>query len=217
MIHGFIKFSKLEHLKKMLIDGELYCNRIATIIKNEGKHWGDKFEGVNEIENYSQGKLSLFDENAKEYVSIPNIKRIQRLKRYKAKFNNILCLYTIDNFNIKNNHLIVDDRMKGYGENALIIYNPALFYKKIKNSCAELNIELCSQKVHYYNELNNQTKLTLFDKIKAFEGENEFRFLFETDGSKILKLNIGSMKDYAKIINTKDLINKVHPPKITNE
>ena len=217
MIHGFIKFSKLEYLQKMLIDGELYCNSVDSIIKNESEHWGDKFEGINEIENYPKGKLSLFDNVTKEYVSIPNVKRLQRLKRYKAKFNNILCLYTIDNFNIQNNQLIVDDRMKGYGESALIIYNPALFYRKIEKSCAKLNIELRSQKVHYYNELNNQNKLTLFDKIKAFEGENEFRFLFETDGSNILKLNIGSMKDYAKIINTEDIINKVHPPKISGD
>ena len=115
----------------------------------------------------------------------------------------------------KTNQLIIDERMKRYGENALLIHNPALFYKKIENSCDKLNIEFRSQKVHYYNELVNQNNLNLFDKIKFYEKENEFRFIFGTDGSKILKLNISSMKDYAKIIRTSDLINNTNPPRIS--
>ncbi|WP_290476086.1 MULTISPECIES: hypothetical protein [unclassified Leeuwenhoekiella] len=199
----------------MLYEGELYCNTVSSLIKNESETWGDKFEGITSLQNISDKKISFYNKELQEYVELEGINKALHFKRFREISNNILCLYTIDKENTKKGSLIISDRMKDFGNYALLITDPAKFYRKIMEACQEINLPFFTSKVHYYKLSEDQSSLTLFHKMEKYSCENEFRFIFLTDGIDIVKIKIGSMVDYAKIIPTKNLINKLNPPKIS--
>jgi len=79
------------------------------------------------------------------------------------------------------------------------------FFEKIKTELKNKGYEFTHGFVNYYDKDTISKKLTLFDKPTEFEHQKEFRFYVHNDKIEPIKIQIGSLKDYAEIIQTKDL------------
>lgn len=75
----------------------------------------------------------------------------------------------------------------------------------IRNELDKNKIDYQLKKVEYYEKEKTNGEITLFNKTTEFEYQKEFRIVLFNDESKPLKIQIGSLKDYA-VVFTADVI-----------
>ena len=81
-----------------------------------------------------------------------------------------------------------------------------LFFNKIENELKKNNLKFSHGFVDYYDKEEVCREITLFEKPLEFEYQKEFRFYVENDKIEPIKIQIGSMKDYAEMFKIEDIL-----------
>lgn len=87
-----------------------------------------------------------------------------------------------------------------------MIKNLPYFFKKIKKELKKNNYKFNYDFVDYYDKDVINREITLFEKPLEFEHQKEFRFYVENDKIEPIKIQIGSLKDYAEMFRIEDLL-----------
>lgn len=202
-IKMFLKIGKEEHIKDLYENGTIFINTIEYFRKIEDKELrGDKYEGVSEVINSLPGTFKI-------QGSIQEFKyqKIHLRKSHEILLGNIYSLYCISSKGFPNPlDFIMDEKNLRFGTHCLMIKDNEYFLEKIKSELDKNNYEYHHGFIDYYDKDNiSFKKPTLFEKPNEFEYQKEFRFYIHNDEVKPIKIQIGSLKGKAEIIEAKNL------------
>ncbi len=202
-IKMFLKIGKEEHVKDLYENGTVYINTIEYFRKMEDDELrGDGYEGASEIINSLPGTFRIpgIDQEFK-------YEKIHIKKAYEEVLGNIYSLYCISSKDFPNTlDFKFDEKNLRLGTHCLMIKDNQYFLDKIQSKLRNRGFKYRHGFVNYYDKdkISNK-KLTLFDKPKEFVYQKEFRFYVHNNKIEPIKLQIGSLKGKAEIIETKHL------------
>ena len=202
-ISCFLKFGQEKHILDLYENGTIFMNPIEYFRKFEDeKLRGDDYEGTYKLTQLPENTpLTLFPNDSKEKIQLKVVKGKLR-EHYTSIKGNIYCLYAITPKMLKNNIAFkIDAKNKKFGTHFLATFETRMFYNKIIEQVKKKNYEYRSHLVDYYDKENYNGDLTLFDKPKEYSYQNEFRILIRNEKIEPIVLNIGRMKDYARVFN----------------
>ena len=163
---------------------------------------GDKYEGVSKVINSLPGTFKIPGID-REF----NYVKVHLKESYNEVLGNIYSLYAISSKGFPNPlDFKFDERNLRFGTHGVMIKDLPLFFNKIENELKKNNLKFNHGFVDYYDKEEVSREITLFEKPLEFEHQKEFRFYVENDKIKPIKIQIGSMKDYAEVFKIEDLL-----------
>jgi len=202
----FIKFGSLENIQDLYENGTVYLNTIQHFRDYEDQQLrGDAYEGASKVKNSLPGTFR-----------IPGIDRdflyekIHLKEAYKKVIGNIYSLYCISSSGTPYNpqDFVVDSRVQEFGSHCLLVKNNFYFFEKIKEVLKANNYISHDGFVNYYDKEKYTGDVSLFDKPQEFAFQREFRFYVENSSIKPIVVQIGSLKQYAEIMETSEIIKR---------
>mgnify|MGYP006382101747 FL=1 len=199
----FLKLGSEENILDLFENGTIYMNTIEYFRKVEDEELrGDKYEGVSRVINSLPGTFK-----------IPGIERefnyikVHLRESYKEVLGNIYSLYAISSKGYSNPlDFEFDKRNLRFGTHGILIKNLPLFFSKIESELKRNNLKFNHGFVDYYDKEEVCREISLFEKPLEFEYQKEFRFYVENDKIEPIKIQIGSMKDYAEIFKIENFL-----------
>jgi hypothetical protein len=202
-IIALLKFGNQKNILDLYNNGTIYINTIEHFRKIEDEELrGDKYEGVSRIINSLPGTFKL-DGND----TVFNFNKIHIRESYSEIVGNIYSLYALSSKGFQNPlELKFDKKNTRFGTHCLMIKNLPYFLEKIELELNKNNYNFQHGFIDYYDKYDVNRNINLFEKPLEFEYQKEFRFYIENYDMKPIKIQIGSLKKYAEIINIEDLI-----------
>lgn len=199
----FIKLGDHKHIVDLYENGTVYINTIQHFRKIEDQELrGDRYEGVSRIINSLPGTFKIPGID-KEF----NFIKAHIREAYDEVLGNIYSLYCISSKGFPNPlDFKLDEKNLRFGSHGLFIKEPGQFISRIECELKRTNYKFRHGFINYYDKDNINSSITLFDKPLEFEYQKEFRFYVENDQMNPIKIQIGSMKEYAEIYKIEDLL-----------
>ncbi len=199
-----LKFGSEENIKKLFENGEVYMNTIKTFKEYDKQGIGDKYEGVFKINNYTNSVITLKIPN--NPITL-NTTKLQLTESHKEHIGNIYSTYALSNKLVlkKETHKI-DKRMLIFGSHCVLIRDVKGFLDAIFFELKKQNIEYRHNIVKYHDFSKRNHDLSLFDKSHLLSYQKEHRIIALTQDDCPLKINIGSLKEYAEIYTAKEMV-----------
>jgi hypothetical protein len=199
----FLKLGSEKNTLDLFDKGTIYMNTIEYFRKVEDEDLrGDKYEAVSRVINSLPGTFKILGID-REF----NYVKVHLKESYKEVLGNIYSLYAISSKGFPNPlDFKFDERNLRFGTHGVMIKDLPLFFNKIENELKKNNLKLSHGFVDYYDKEEVSREITLFEKPLEFEHQKEFRFYVENDKIKPIKIQIGSMKDYAEILKIEDIL-----------
>ncbi len=201
-IKMFLKIGSQENIKDLYENGTIYMNTLQYFRQIEDNELrGDSYEGASEVINSLPGTFR-----------IPGVDRdfeyekIHLKKSYEEVRGNIFSLYCISSKGFPNPlDFKIDERIFRFGTHCLMIKNNKYFFERIVDELKKSGQKFNHSFVDYYEKETVCKELTIFDKPTEFEYQKEFRFFVDNDKLEPIKLQIGSLKEYAEILESEQL------------
>ena len=204
-VNGLLKVGKEEHIHDLQKNGHLYCNTVKWFreVEKSDKNRHDGREGAFKTEVLDNPENFTISVDGKPLTLKPTHVRINEFYENRSK----LKLYCLFGFKEKhaNGSYFIDKRVEEFGPKALVILNVAEFIKRVESKLRELELGCKYNFVNYYKENGVNENLTVFDKPKRFEYQNEFRLLFYEISPTPLSIKIGSIEDISIMLETEKL------------
>jgi hypothetical protein len=199
----FLKLGSEKNILDLFENGTIYMNTIEYFRKVEDEELrGDKYEGVSRVINSLPGTFKIPGIN-REF----NYIKAHIRESYDEVLGNIYSLYAISSKGFPNPlEYEFDRRNLRFGTHGVMIKNSPLLFNKIKSELKKNNLKFNHGFVDYYDKEEVCRKITLFEKPLEFEYQKEFRFYVENDKIEPIKIQIGSMKDYAEMFKIEDIL-----------
>jgi len=201
----FIKFTQKEFAEKLL-DGQIYFNIPSNYNEIENEEIGDKNEGAKWIDNSEIANIKCeLDNNVIDFKPISNSNfKIIQYDYYYLSFS----LFTIYRSMFENNNTFrIDSKMQNTTyDSAIVIENPVAFLNTIIEKLKAEKIEYELKSVAYKNLNTGIINLTPFDKKEEHSHQNEFRIIIRNLENSAKKIEIGSIKDYCKLVPAKMIL-----------
>ena len=199
----FLKLGSEKNILDLFENRTIYMNTIEYFRKVEDEELrGDKYEGVSKVINSLPGTFKIPGID-REF----NYVKVHLKESYKEVLGNIYSLYAISSKGFPNPlDFKFDERNLRFGTHGVMIKDLPLFFNKIENELKKNNLKFNHGFVDYYDKEEVSREITLFEKPLEFEHQKEFRFYVENDKIKPIKIQIGSMKDYAEILKIEDIL-----------
>lgn len=200
-ITALIKVGQTKHMIDFLKNGTIYANTIAYFREYAiDANRGDFAEGA-----HSSITINLKQINIGSF-ELPVTSKDSYISFYDDSCANshLFSLYLLAKEDYYREPLI-DPKICGFGNSAVIIKNPKKFIERLEFSKAKYGMSY--DMVTYYNTNQNHHNLTPFDKRHNYQYQNELRLLFSNNSTEPLKFEIGSIEDIAEIIESKGLLN----------
>lgn len=197
----FLKIGSLKNITELYENGTVFMNPINYFKKIEdGFLRGDKHEGALSLTTPQDATIS-FSLMDKEF------KPVSIWYGEFLKTGNLYSLYSVSSYGFPSpKDFKFDKKNLEFGSHCLMIKQPDVFLNCLKAGLRKKGLRFEHGFVKYYEEQIEQKDLTPFHKLNAFEYQKEFRFFVESKVNEPLIINIGSMKSYTEIYETKDML-----------
>jgi len=223
----FFKFGTKENITS-LQSGHLYMKNLQYYVNCEKETnndtSGDMYEG-----HIMQKDVLVVLSNPDTKAHIATIKADISALNIGYLKNPVFCLFTLylqsnkkdilkENI-LQYKYLFSDEqkqKMKKFGEYALMIHNLPEFYNRLRNALFAKNIEFAHGLVKYYdnfNDYNYQKDVSQYNYNVAFwkrakySYQQEYRFLLNTQVDDHIIINLNDLKDISMMLKTTDLLN----------
>jgi hypothetical protein len=109
----------------------------------------------------------------------------------------------------------IDSRYHEFGDYAVVIYKVEQFIQAVAARARCENMRICHGLVEYFDPATFTGSFNgveaIFRKQKVFSYQNEFRFVFNANGKigEPIKLNVGSLNEFAFMGSLKDIISRL--------
>ncbi|AWM14620.1 hypothetical protein DI487_12655 [Flavobacterium sediminis] len=199
----FLKLGSEKNIFDLFENGTIYMNTIEYFRKVEDEELrGDRYEGVSRVINSLPGTFKIPGID-REF----NYVKVHLRESHKEVLGNIYSLYAISSKGFPNPlDFEFDKRNLRFGTHGVMIKDLPFFFNKIENELKKNNLKFIHGFVDYYDKEEVSREITLFEKPLEFEYQKEFRFYIENDEIKPIKIQIGSMKNYAEIFKIEDIL-----------
>jgi len=212
-VHILIKFGALNHMERLLYEGEVYMNTLEYFRDEEkSQERGDPNEGITKIVPIKNGLLkqkSHDDGKEKTIATITN--GIVRFKNSNLDKFAVFCLYHWEIPNDKKAKIkeFIDERLlNNFGDTAVVIHDTADFLSRIEKAAQKRGLTHIRKRVDYVDMSLRQDEVGPFIKDISFSYQKELRVAVfdENSGPRPVVLNIGSLKDIACLMPAKEVV-----------
>ena len=206
-----IKFSKKKsHLENLINSGEIFFNKVQDYAESNEPERGDSNEGAIWLENAQFMNIRADHSTLGTFNLKPQKNTSGKITQYDFYYlSHSLYAITSDVFS-ESDIFQISEKMKEFGEYALMIKQPYEFLNAIVS-------ELKRQKIQYeikpieYQDLSKEGKfdITPFVKDKEFSHQNEYRIIIENRDNKTKSIRIGSIADYCIQIDAQTMVEMI--------
>ena len=208
---ALFKFGKSERIQRLYNEGELYLNTVYYFKNLEDKNLrGDKDESITQNWQSSRTEVVINGRHLKDVVG--------PIKFYfpqedRHQFTNIFSMTALCIGDEVNDDKIFDDRIKGFGDEAIIIFDPKKFFLRLsesaKNLADEGNLQYFKGNIVKYFDFNTyHGDLDIFGKSQEYSWQKEWRLgVRSLNHLDPFLLKIGSLKDIAEVVKIEDFFN----------
>jgi len=205
-----IKFVEEYEHAKMAQEGKLYMNPIGGYTEFKEKVIDlreDKNEGI--CQNYQPNKSKLIINNTlidpKDIVGPIKVNMNKDLRKH------VYCMYSLyfQGGCISDKDLIIDKKVKGFGDWFLLITNVSEFFKRLDKKLKTLNISAKRKLVEYKDLNKHHGKVDSFIKNINYSYQKEYRIVLNYYNKGPYILDIGDISDISLIGQTKDVFNMI--------
>ncbi|MBO0573424.1 hypothetical protein EXQ42_00140 [Clostridium botulinum] len=205
-----IKFAEKYEYVKMAKEGKLYMNSIGCYkeIEEEVKYLRkDESEGI--CRNYQPNKNKLIINNM--IIDPEHIEGSIKVSKNKDLKKHIYCMYSLyyQNDSISHKDLIIDKKVKEFGEWFLLINDVSEFLQRVSKKLKTLNVDFKGKLVEYKDLNKYNGKVDLFTKNANYAYQKEYRIVLDCYNEDPYILDIGDISDISKIGQTKDIFNMI--------
>ncbi len=202
-IKAFVKFGSYENMLDLFQHGTIYLNTIQHFRKHEDNlHRGDPYEGASKVINSLPGEFTI----PQLGLTMPYIK-VHLIHAYPEVLGNIYSLYCISSRTISAPlNYAPDPRLIDFGSHCLFIKDNRYFFDRMITELSQQGYKYTHGFIDYYDKDNITRDLNLFEKPKEYSYQHEFRFFVENAEIQPIKINIGSLEQYAELRPTTDFL-----------
>lgn len=164
---------------------------------------GDLAEGC--VEAIGDPKNHYFFKGVQEKALLEHMKNACAIDMGDILFFKIFSMYCLEFDEKGNSFLKPDERLKNFGDTAVLILDYCEFIRRLKTAALKKykNIAFLNDKVDFFNFQSNKTIIPLFNKSNDYSYQKELRIAIselETKGHKNDRLNCVSY-DMVKTLN----------------
>lgn len=198
----FIKIGSQKNIEDFYANGTIYLNTVQYFREIEDEELrGDRYEGASRIVNSLPGTFRIPGID-KDF----HFEKVHYTEAFDTVLGNIFSLYCVSPLGFPNPYdFKVDERNFRFGSHCVLIKDNQRFLELIKQAFERNGYAYTYGFVKYYDKENTSKQLTVFDKPEEFEYQKEFRFYVKNDEVSPIKLQLGSLKEYAEIFKSQQL------------
>lgn len=199
MIVALVKIGSRENILDSYKNEYLYFNTLDHFKQLEKEPLGryDPHEGDVLIKQVT--KLTVEIEGKKYQFH-------ELLKKFNAQYHESLVKLTGNvcsfcQIDIENNGetFTFDDKLKDFGDTALIIFNLRKFAESLDKSLEQAGLEYKRSSVKYYDKKTYTGDLSFFHKENFFQYQREYRILINSTGENPIKIKIPHLKECSSL------------------
>jgi hypothetical protein len=208
-IFCLVKFGQKVHLENLMNNGQMRFGAIDTFAQSKEKERGDKFEGALNMVNGQFLKIEYNNPDIGRGSFTPFPNTLGTIIHFTDNPYYCFSSYALTSgcFEDTDNHKI-DERMSEFGEYALVIKEPIIFFEQVKKKLADLNLKFAYKLIEYkdYKQEGNFV-VTLFSKTDDLQHQFEHRILIQSEKTeKEIFLEIGSIADFCFLSRTDEML-----------
>lgn len=204
-----IKFGEKEHLENLMSKGQMRFGALQAFEQSTEDERGDKFEGALNIVNGQFTKIECDHPTLGKHTFTPVKNSMGRLMQFAPN-----CFYCFSSYALtaecfkEGDEHVIDEKMHAFGDYALVITEPILFFDRVKSVLDQMNLKSGFSLVSYKNyEEEGDFDTTLFSKTDALSHQCEHRILVKNEIKQdAFFIEIGSIKDFSFLSTASDII-----------
>jgi len=205
-----IKVGRLEHIKAMYCEGEVFFNTInyfKQTEKNDARF--DKLEGATMIDQIKNMKVQMPDGNILNFSrnrgdSI-KLRHAYLIEHADEKKGNIFCCTAITTTNL-DSFKKINPKFREFGDSVLLIENPNRFLERIEAELNKLSLPFHLGLTSYYNKHEAVGQLHIFSKSDEYSYQSEIRIWVQNQMEEPIKIKIGPLIEYSAIFSMDELL-----------
>jgi len=200
-LYFLFRRGKKDHIEALYEKGEIHISSIDYIRKcDENDERSDEDDGINYRKFFGEATIKMCnvgDDIEKNGFTLKTDCLV--LKQDNDVKGNIYCLTGIFSNDLMDERSEIRHETHSFGDSLIFIYKPKIFLERIFAELQKLGYKnYRANKVSYYgNEYSG--KVDFFRKHEKFKSQKEFRIFIPNKENTPIKLNIGSLRDIAKI------------------
>jgi hypothetical protein len=198
-----IKIGKRKNIEDAFNKGYLYFNTIECFREHESAEIGDKNENIDILyQGGDDGELTIDDFPLTQGNGLINaiFDFPNEQKKYSATHIFCCSLLEISNINIEKRTFEIPDEMNEFGDCVILIHNVPVFFDRIKKAIQKFGAKkMYFGKIEYVDFRKYSGDIGLFKKDLKYSHQKEFRIAFECENKEACKLDVGNLKDIARI------------------
>lgn len=202
-----VKFGSKKNIDDLLMNGHIRFSPLKSFKKSDNSKREDKLETAFKVINseFTDVKVSHPSIGTINLKPVPD--SLGRITQFNdddyVSFSSFAI--TPKSFESKE-HYSIDAEMLGFGNTALMIKNPKLFFNRIKKALEILNLNFDYKLVNYIDvDKRGEIDLDFFTKDFNLSYQSEHRILVKNDRSGPLDIKIGSIEDISDIFDSIDI------------
>ncbi|MEY8198695.1 MAG: hypothetical protein RPS47_05600 [Colwellia sp.] len=209
--HEFlIKFGKQAHMDRLINQGEVFLNHVGyfTMLEDDQQR-GDLNEGVTSLRPLSGCSLSIKDEDGALTQVAKFTSGTVRERSQNLENANLFCLFYLRvpiNQDLKLSEHIPKKNWSGFGDTAVIIYEPNAFLDRLTTAAKGSGFEITKKLIEYKDLSNHHGQLDPFIKDEQYIHQQELRALLWTMPAKTsaesVILDLGDLSDISLMLET---------------
>ncbi len=202
---GLMKIGTKENILDSYLNNYLYFNTVDHFRSLEnspiGRH--DPHEGdllIKQVVKLTAEKDGIsyhFHEIFKSFSA--------QYHEFLAKVPGNICSFCTFTLTQDKNEYTIDNRLKEFGDTALIITDFSKFVKAADRAIAKLKFGYSRKQIEYYDPKTYTGDLSFFHKDIFFQYQNEYRILIKSSGEKPIKLDISDLNKVSTIFDLQSL------------
>lgn len=205
MIVSLVKIGTKENIKDSYENEYLYFNTVEYFRSLEKDPLGrnDPHEGDLKLE---QGAKLTVELDGKKYQFHEIFKNFSaQYHEFLLKTPGNICSFCRFDIEEDGKYFSIDERLKSFGDTALIIYKLNQFVKSIDKSIKQLGFPLERKHVEYYEPKSYNGDLSFFHKDIFFQYQNEYRILIKSSGENAIKVKVPNLKKFSIMVDFRNL------------
>jgi hypothetical protein len=190
--------------------GQVFFNTVDSYAFSNEPERGDSNEGAISIENTQFKSIRAVHPILGTFNFKPQKNTLGKITQYDFSYlSHSLYAITSDVFS-ESDIFQISEKMKEFGEYALMIKEPYIFLNAITAELKKNNIKYEINSIDYQDlSKESKFKITPFIKDSKFSHQNELRIIVENKNDRAESINIGSITNYTLELRSQTMLEMI--------
>lgn len=202
---ALLKIGAAEHMRQLLVDGNLYMQPIACFRKLESDLLRcDRDEGLTASRAATGAVMSV--QREAEWHSLGTLAGPLRFRADDEAGGNVFCMFAL-----RGNHFdgFIDRRILDFGDSVVVFTKGDEFLTRFLAAAEREGFKPDWRLVDYVDAESYSGAMGPFRKFSRFAYQSEFRLVARPDNAAPRSLLLGSLEDIAMLIPASEIENKL--------